>query len=50
MVSRPLVVKSMVKGDQSLSAISPGPWTSAGRLGAVTGLGRTARTCFFTAV
>jgi len=50
MSSRPLPVKSMVKGDQSLSAISPGPWTSVGRLGDTAGLGRTVRRYLFTAV
>jgi hypothetical protein len=47
---RPELVKSMVYGDQSLSAISPGPYAGAVRLGAGFLGARTVRTCFLMAV
>ncbi len=40
----PVTVKGITCGDQSLSAIWPGPQTGVGRLGVTIGLGRTMRT------
>jgi hypothetical protein len=49
-VRRPAAVKSMGYGDQSLSAISPGPYDGATRLGAGFFGARSVRMCFLTAV
>ena len=44
------VVDCIVYGDQSLSPISPGPWSGVVRLGVGFGMGRAVRTYFLTAV